>query len=798
MLRNYVTVIFRHIKAHKGYSFVSLASLAIGLSCSILIFLYVAYELSYDAYHGGAAQIFRVLREYKDGAAWINSSEHPLAASLKKDFPEVIKASRVKKIDEVGIVGFGPKRFYEERIYFVDQDFLDMFTFPLLSGEQASALKEPFSVLLTQDMAEKYFGRKEALGEVLRIKEWYSDQMFDYKVSGVLKNVPKNSHFAFDFLISYNTMYSLKRGGKNSVETWGYFEPKTYVKLAPGGDPESLEQKFPEFLKIHKGEDSESEKMHLQPLKSIHLGGNMRYELERNSDRRLVAIFSAIAAFILIIACLNYVNLSVARSAKRAVEVGVRKVVGAERSQLIRQFLGEAMITSILALLISLLAVSLALPAFRGLTERDLGLDLARNPALLLILLGLTLFAGLLSGSYPALLASSFQPIHIIKGTLKVGSKGSAAFRNSLVIIQFVVSIALLVSTFVVHNQLRFIRTRDLGFDQARIVTIYTMDAGLKRNPEPLKRDLLQNPDIQGVSASLDLPTTIRRSSTVEWAGQEGSKKASMNFTFVDDDFFDVYGVGMKTGRNFSSEFPSDKTQGVILNGAAARELGWDDPLGKRLSVQGRDWTVIGVTNDFNYQSLHWKIDPLVFVYFEGRGMDYLSIKIRPENVSRTLAFIEEKWKAFSPAFPFQGSFLDERIDRIYRSEQRLEKSFGVFTFLSLAIACLGLFGLVSFMLEQKRKEIGIRKVLGADSRTIVFLLAKEYMKCLALAAVAAWPIGYFIMRNWLQNFAYRTRMGVGIFILSGLVALILTLLTVGYQSVKSAAASPADSIRYE
>ncbi|MDH4218919.1 MAG: ABC transporter permease [Candidatus Aminicenantes bacterium] len=798
MLKNYFKVTLRNIKEQKGYSLINIASLAIGLSCSIMILLFVKYEFSYDKYHENALHIYRVLREHQGDTTWSNSSEHPLAASLKEDFPEVIKSTRVKKNDEVGVVEYGAKRFYEEGIFFADQDFLEIFSFPLNSGEMSTALKEPFSALLTQEMTEKYFGNEDPIGKIIQIKEWYSVKKYDYKIRGVLKNIPKNSHFTFDFLLSYNTMYSLKRGGKDSVETWSYYEPKTYVKLNPHTEPKGLEGKFPAFLKKYKGEDSESEKMHLQPLTDIHLGGNMRFELETNSDMRLIYMFSAIAFFILIIACLNYINLSVARSAKRAVEVGMRKVAGANKSQLVRQFLGESLIFSILALLISLLAVDLVLPVFSSMIERDLTLNLFHNLDLLLIFLSITIFAGLLSGSYPAFLVSSFQPIQIIKGTLIIGTKSSAVFRNSLVVVQFVVSIILLVCTFVIHNQLNYIRNRDLGFDKEQIVTFYTMDMNLKRNPEPFKKELLKNPDILGITASLDLPTTIRRSSTVEWDSQGERRTSEMNFTFVDYDFFNVYDIKIEKGRNFSAEFPIDKKQAVVLNETAARNLGWDDPVGRRLFVQGQEWTIIGVTKDFNFQSLHWRIDPLVFVFYESRGMDYFSVKVNPSNIPRALAFIEEKWKTFSPEFPFQPGFLDERIDKIYKAEQRLGESFTIFTFLALSIACLGLFGLASFLLEQKRKEISIRKILGADFQNIIVLLAKEYMKCLALAAVIAWPIGYFVMSRWLQNFVYKTGIGIEIFILSGLLAFVFALCTVSYQSIKAAVANPVDSLRYE
>jgi len=798
MFKNYIKIALRNIKKHKGYSFINIASLTIGLSCFILIVLYIRCEFSYDKYHNDAQYIYRAVREHQGRPVWFNSSEHPLAASLKENFPEVVKATRVKKNDEVGIVEYNSNRFNEEGIYFVDQDYLEIFTFPLVSGDIHTALKEPFSVLLTQEMADKYLGNEEPAGKTLLIKEWYGERKYHYKITGVLKNIPENSHFAFDFLLSYNTLYTLKRGGRDSVESWEYYEPKTYIMLESHVDPINLEGKFPAFLRKYKGEESASERLHLQPLTDIHLGGNLRYELETNSDMKYIYLFSAIAFFIMLIACLNYINLSVARSAKRAIEVGMRKVVGANKVQLVRQFLGESMVFSTLAIMIAFLLVELVLPAFGYLIERNLTLNLFQDPDMLLVFLGIAVFIGLFSGSYPAFFISSFNPIQIIKGTLRVGSKSSSVFRNSLVVVQFVVSIILIVCTFVIYNQLSYIRNRNLGFDKEQIVTVYTMDINLKRNIEPLKKELLKNPEILGVSASLDLPITIRRTSTIEWDEQGERQKSGFNFTFVDYDFFDVYDIEVVKGRNFSEDFSTDKEQAIVINETAARNLGWASPVGRRAYSQGTEWTIIGVVKDFHFHSLHRRIDPLIFLFHEDRGVDYFSIKVSPFNIPSTIGFIEEKWRRFSPEFPFQYAFLDERIDKIYKAEQKLGQSFNIFTFIALSIACLGLIGLAAFISEQKRKEISIRKILGANFHSIIVLLAREYVKCIAVASVIAWPIGYFVMDRWLQNFAYRTSVGIEIFILSGLVAFVFALITVSYQALKAALANPVESLRHE
>jgi putative ABC transport system permease protein len=781
------------------FSFINIASLVVGLSCSILVLFYIRYELSYDKYHEDARNIYRVVREHQGETTWYNSSEHPLAASLKQDFPEVLMATRVKKNDEVGVVEYDSKCFYEKNIYFVDQDFLEIFTFPLLSGNKMTALKNPFSVLITQEMAVKYFGDKEPLGKIIQINEWYSDAKHNYEIKGVLKKIPANSHFMFDFLVSYNSLYSLKRGGRDSIETWTYFEPKTYIKLASTANPKNVEEKSPAFLKKYKGENASSEKIHLQPLIDIHLGGNLRFELENNSDMRIIYMFSAIAFFILIIACLNYINLSVARSTKRAMEVGMRKVVGANKKQLVRQFLTESVAFSILALLISFILVELIWMPFGSLIGRESMPNPFMNLDMVLVFIVIAIIVGFFSGSYPAFFVSSFQPIQIIKGNLKIGSKSSGIFRNSLVVIQFVVSIILIVCAFVIHKQLDYIKNRNLGFAKDQIISLYTLDGDLKKNPEPFKEELMRSPDILGVSASLDLPTTIRRTSSLVWDEEGEERKSELYYSFVDYDFFYVYDMEIIKGRNFSKNFPVDKKHSVVINETAAKNFGLENPIGKKLNGQGTEWTIIGMVKDFHFKSLHSKIEPAIFILLnENRQLDYFSIKVDPYNLPGTLDFIQEKWERFSPEFPFQYTFLDERIDRIYKSEQRLGKSFDIFTIIALMIASIGLIGLASFVTEQKKKEISVRKILGADFWSIIFMLAGEYMKCIGAAVLIAWPASYFFMKSWLKNFAYRTSIGVEIFILSGLAAGIITLMTVGYQSIKAAVTNPVDSLRYE
>jgi putative ABC transport system permease protein len=473
--------------------------------------------------------------------------------------------------------------------------------------------------------------------------------------------------------------------------------------------------------------------------------------------------------------------------------------VGANKRHLITQFLVESVAFSILALLFSFILVDLLWPAFGSLIGRELMSNPFQNLDMVLVFLGIAVSLGFFSGSYPALFISSFQPIQILKGTLKIGSRNSALFRNSLVVVQFVVSIILIICTIMIQNQLSYIRNRNLGFDKDQIITLYALDGSLKRNPEPFKEELLENPNILGVTSSLDLPTTIRRTSSLEWIDKGEERKSEFYFTFIDSDYFNVYDMEILEGRIFSEDFPTDKKQGVVINETASRNLGWENPIGKQLKSHDIEWTVIGLVRDFHFKSLHSKIEPVIFTALNTtRRLDYFSIKVSPVDIPSTIGFIQQKWERFSPEFPFQYTFLDERIDRVYKAEQRLGKSFNIFTMISLLVACMGLIGLASFISEQKRKEIGIRKILGADFKNIIFLLANEYLKCIAVAILIAWPIGYLVMSRWLKNFVYRTSFGIEVFILSGLLAFIFTLMTVSYQSIKAASANPVDSLRYE
>ncbi len=789
MLKNYLIIALRNIRRHKGYSFINIAGLTIGIMVSILIMLYVQYELSYDKFHANTNDIYRIIRFCPTDIGslkWKHATWPALASALKRDFPEVIKATRVDK--RSGLMKYHNMHFIENKIYFVDPDFLEIFTFPLISGNPRTALSEPFSILLTQKMVKKYFGNDNPIGKTISYSE------YDYKITGILRDIPENTHLKPDFLVSFNTYYTLDRGGKEHIESWKYALCGAYIKLKRNFDPDDLENKFPLFLKKYMAENRD--KLTLQPAKDIHLLGNLSYEYEKNSDIKYVYLLSVIAFLIMLIACFNYMNLSAARSAKRAQEVGMRKIIGAKKAQLIRQFLGESMVFTVISMTISILLVIIALPAFGSFIGINFILKLSYRT--LFRLAGITVFIGIVSGSYPAFFLSSLNPLYIIKGKLKIDSKLSSLFRNSLVVAQFGISIIMIVSTLVIYNQLAFIKNRNLGFKKELIVTSQIRDNNLKANFEPLKNELLKHPSISNVSVSKDLPSLINTWTSDFFNIQNNKARLNVRYTYVDYNFTDLYGMELIKGRKFSKEFTTDKDQALIINETTVKELGLEEPIGKRLFLENREYSVIGVIKDFHFKPLHQKIEPLAIRLNKAWSINYFSIKINPENISETLIFLEEKFKEFSPGYPFDYSFLDERINMIYKSEQKLGQIFSYFTFVAIFLTCLGLFGLGSFKAEQRTKEIGIRKVVGASVSNIFSLLSKEFVKWIITASIIAWPIAHYAMIKWLQNFAYRTHLSIWIFILSGLAALAITLLTVSYQTIKAARANPVDSLRYE
>ncbi len=806
MFKNYLKIALRNLKKYKGFSFINIAGLAIGITCCLLILLLVREEISFDRFHEHNDQIYRVINQHPGqfymGTDYLAVTPAPLAPAMMAEFPEVVTATRIDSSDEV-IISYQNKRFYEDGFYWTDSHFFDVFSFPLLRGDQSKALSEPYSVIISERMAKKYFGDEDdPIGKTIALNNRY-----DFVVTGIMKDVPRNSHLQFDFLAPLITLSRI-REREDFLEGWGNYSYYTYILLQKGYSLGDLENKLPAFIEKYLGErfrqrrqrdpSYQASRFFLQPLKRIHLYSHLNFEITPNSDIRQIYLLSALALVTLLIACINYMNLATARSASRAKEVGMRKVVGAERRQLIRQFLGESILFCFIAVLLAAVLVELFLPAFNSLIGKSISFHFYHNWEFFIGLVCLALVVGIVSGSYPAFFLSTFRPVTVLKGGFKTETKGSF-LRKILVIFQFAASIILVISTAIIYGQIEYIRNKKLGFDREQVVVLPVEDRELRQNHEPLKNELLQNPAILGCTASTWLPNNIRTNvGDTTWDGMEEGTDLQVYLLEADHDFIDVFGIELVEGRNFSREFPAD-SQAYILNETARRIFGWEKALGKRFGI-GRKvgaGPVIGVVKDFHFLSLHQEMQPLAIHLTENR-MSYLSVKISAENIPRIIGFLKEKWNKFSPNHPFDYFFLDDDFEKMYRSEMRLGKIFASFTALAVFIACLGLFGLASFTSEQRTKEIGVRKVLGASVSNIVILLSKEFSKWVCMASLIAWPVAYFFMSRWLQSFAYRTSMGVWMFLLATMLALFVAMATVSFKAVKAAIANPVDALRYE
>jgi putative ABC transport system permease protein len=788
MLKNYLKTAFRSMKRHKGYAFMNILGLAVGMACCILILLYVRYELSYDRYHAQADHIYRILIS-KEGLIDQPFAGSPpgLASALKNNVPEVIDASRVK--NEVTSVRYKTQFFRENRFYFVDPDFLKIFDFSLLIGNPKAALDEPLSLLLTSDMARKYFGDENPVGRIISCNTY--GQPIDYHVTGVLNNVPDNSHFHFDFLTSMSSLGVLR--GQSYIGSWDNNAFKTYLRIAEDSSPEELAAKVEALL-----EDKTPLKpdITLENIKDIHLfsRANPDMELEPNSDVRYLYFFSAIALFILLIACFNTINLATARSAHRATEIGIRKVVGAQKRQISRQFFSEAILLSLTAFLLAILLAGFFLPTFRSLIGSELNSPWT-NLVIVAGVLGIVLFTGIVSGVYPALYLSSFRPIFVLKTQFRAGRKNKSFFRNTLVVFQFVISAALITSTITISNQLHYIQNKKMGFNKDYVLTALIGDKSLRENNGPLKRELMNHPHVLAASTSSGLLTDIGWRVGPDWEGKPQDQNPMFFKLGVDFNYLDLYEMEIVEGRKFSREYPTDAKEAVLLNETALRMTGWEDLIGKRFD----DGTVVGVVRDFHFEPLKEAIKPVFFrVMTDNDTSFFLSIKIESDDIPATLAYIDKTWKKFSPDYPFSYTFVDSAIDNLYRSERRIASAFKYFSLIAIFIACLGLFGLISFTVEQRTKEIGIRKIMGASVPKIMMMLSFDFAKLVLLANIIAWPAAYTFMKRWLEGFAYRTALGPWIFLLTGIVTLIIALMTIGIQSVKAATANPVDSLRYE
>ncbi|MBN1273045.1 MAG: ABC transporter permease [Candidatus Aminicenantes bacterium] len=798
MFKNYLKVTLNNLKKHKSFSLINILGLAIGLGCSILITSYVFHELSYDKYHKKADRIYRLCSDLKISGEHLNipKTSPPMAEYLVQNYPEVLNAVRFRSLGRMPVRNQNIL-FYENRIFFADNSVFDIFTFPLLKGDSETALKTANSAVITEEMAVKYFGSGDPIGKVLNINNEY-----DFTITGVLKNIPKNSHFVFDILCSFETY---AQTDPRQMRNWLSLNNYTYILLQEGIDLKFLENKLPEMIEkrvsgILKAVKSELD-VYLQPITSIHLHSNLMQEISGNSSIVYVYIFIAISVFILAIACINYMNLSTARSANRAKEVGLRKVMGANRSTIMKQFLGESIFFCLISLVFALLLVELTFPFFKSLSGIDLNIGYLEYPWIIPGLLGLAVITGFIAGAYPAFFLSSFHPVRVIKGIFKAGY-GAVRFRSALVVFQFFISIFLIIGTIGIFNQLKFMKNQRLGFQKEHIVVIPISDESTLVSLQPLKEELKENGNILSVAASSHVPGQTTYVNPFIPEGFSLQDMQYMGELYIDHDFIPTLGIELAAGRNFSPELQTDIQNSIIINETAAKKLGWKDPIGKTIADVStsrtlKKRTVIGVVKDFHIESLHKKVIPL-YIGYTTHLLDMLSVRIKPERINETISFLENKMKQFDPNRPFEYFFLDDSFDAQYRSEEQLSRIFSYFAILAIFIACLGLLGLASYAAEQKTKEIGIRKVLGASVPDIMILLSKQFTKWVLMANVLSWPIAYYSLHIWLQGFAYRTNITWSAFILSALISFGIALLTVLYQTTHAAVADPVKSLRYE
>ena len=809
MLKNYFKIALRNLWKNKGYSAINIIGLSMGIATCLLITLYVLDELSFDRYNKKADRIYRINADIKFGGdeQKLAVAPDPMAFTMVKDYPEVENAVRFRNYGP-SLVKKGNENIKEERVIYADSSLFDVFTLPMIAGNPKKALAEPNSVVITENIANKYFNSTNVLGKTLRF-----DNRNDFKITGVIKAVPENSHFNFDFFVSLAGVDEARQN------IWLSFNFNTYLLLRKDADVSSFQRKFDEMLEKYmfpqamellkiNAEDFKKSgnyvNLSLVPLTDIHLHSDRIAELAPNSDVQVVYIFSIIAIFILLVACVNFMNLSTARSANRAKEVGIRKVLGTKRKNLVTQFLTEAVVMSLIAFVFAIAIALLLLPYLNQLALKNLTLSVLEHPVLLPVLIGFAIIVGLLAGSYPAWYLSAFRPIQVLKGTLAGGFKRSY-LRSSLVVFQFFISIVLIISTIIIYNQLNYIRNKKIGFNKEQVILVrdaYVLD----KKAETFKQEVLKYPEILSGTKSGYLPVSNsgRDNESLFPEGQiENDKAVSTQVWTVDHDYVKTMGMQIVGGRDFNREFPTDSSA-IILNETAVKLFGFSgNPIGRKVTEledlnakTTRDYTVIGVVKNFNFESLRQNIGSLVMKI--GNNAGTISFRMKTTDMAQTINRIKTTWKNIAPNEPFTYSFLNEEFENMYRSEQRSGKIFISFAVLAILIACLGLFGLAAYAAEQRTKEIGIRKVLGATVSNIVSMLSKDFLKLVLIASLIAFPVAWWFMNKWLEDFAYRIHISWWVFVLASFVSIFIAIITVSFQAIKAALANPVKNLRTE
>lgn len=806
MVKNYILIAFRNAWRNKGYTLINLLGLAIGIASSIIILLFVMDELSYDRHNDHFRNIYRICIRGKIQGNELEAalSNAPMGAALKDEYPEVLDFTRLFTFDGDPIVRYEDNAFIEENFYYADSTFFNVFTAPAIYGDPQKMLNRPNTVVLTQEIARKYFGSLDPVGKMLEVGQ----QGTNFEITGVVKGFPENSHFHFNMLASMTSIDIAE------ITQWLGNNNYTYILLQDEFDPELLEAKFPALLEAHMGPELEEilgvtmEEFFatgnqygyfLQPLKDIHLESDLQFEINPGGSKTAVIIFSVIAIFLIIIASINFMNLATASAAKRATEVGIRKVAGAVKSRLVWQFLTESFLTTLLALVLSIVLVELFLPAFNNLAGKNLQLGSINRMNLVAGLLLIGIFVGFSSGSYPAFFLSSFKPVDVLKSGAMRGIRGSL-LRRILVTFQFVVTIVLFICTIVVNRQMNFIQSRDLGFHKENIVVIDRISV-LEDQQDAFRQELLKNPAILQVTGSSAVPGGLIGDNAYLPEGASTDETHAINNIYVDWYFMDTYGLELAEGRWFREDNPTDSFA-LIINEAAARALGFEDPINKRLITQfgedgGEPQPIIGVVKDFNFQSLHQEIRPLVMRFAQFRAYQF-SVRLSGNETGKTLEYIEKTWSSFMEEQPVQMTFLDDDLAALYNNDEKTAKVFSIFSILAIFIASLGLLGLASFSAAQRTKEVGIRKAMGASISSVLVTLSREFVWLILIATLAAWPLGYFFMKDWLQDYPARVALDPMIFLISSVVALLVAAITVVLRIYQSASMNPVHALRYE